>query len=328
VPVGCMSSSYLVNHYDRDENEVNFLSVCDIPGEVEAEMRFDVEIADECEYLHIAKRTRNKPCKMQWQLLPCEAYTTAEGGAPPCTPALIDAACINSDKVADGFSPCACRVVVNFGVQAMNLRTYWDIITDLPNYHGKWMLAILCDVTGTTDTIKMKIFAYQDIQNWGQGYVIEQTVPNAPANEWELLSGWQILSFPVGSHDDDLWDINNRWHIEVYASSTGTTDDLWIAGAYLIPLDDGYFIGGDPTFSGGVTISIVDLDGERGVFPHYSNYRLSNVGGVGKYPSLTPEIENYFYFILSEWGDHVIANTMEVGLKYRPRGIFLRGTNP
>jgi len=330
VPTGWCSARDIVNHLDDDAGHINTFCVAEIPGEVEAEMRLDINVADEAEYIHIAKRTRNDPCLMQWQLLPCEGYTTAEGGAGgACVPGLTDAACIDTDKIIDANSPSGSRITCNFaGAAAMNLRAYWEITTDLFSYYGKWMLGVLCDVSGTTDTIRMRIFVYQDIQNWGQGYVLEQTVPNAPAGEWELLSGWQILSLPVGTHDDDLWDVSNRWRIEVHAETDGTTDDLWIAGAYLIPLDEGYFIGGDPTFSGGLAMSIVDLDGIKGVFPYAGNRRYSNVGCVGKYPSLTPEVENWFYFALSEWNDYVIANTMEISLRYRPRGIFLRGLDP
>jgi len=216
----------------------------------------------------------------------------------------------------------------------MNLRAYWDVVTNLPNYYAKWMLGILCDVTGVTDTVKMKVFVYQDHTKWNQAYVLEQTVPNVTAGYWDLLSGWQILSLPIGTHNDDLWASGNRWRIAVYASSTGTTNDLWIAGAYLFPLDEAYFIAGDLdtdiTDPGPLAYSIADLDGDRGVFPysHTLDCHYSNVGGTGKYPSLTPEVENYFYFALGQSYGYYIERPMQMGLRYRPRGIFLRGVNP
>lgn len=338
IPIGWMSSSYLTNHYDRDANELNFISVCDIPGEVDAEVRIDQEVSAALSDFHIARRSRRTcgdPCYFVWQFTPCEAYTTAEGGVGgACVPGLTDAACIDTDKIIDASSPDGSRITCDFtGNQTMVLRAYWLIEDHLANYSGKYQVAILCKKTGTTDTIHMKIRAYQDTANVSQAYWREMDVPTA--TDWELLMGWRVITFPIGTHDSDQWGEGNRWVIQVYADNSGGgahTDDLWIAGLYLIPIDEEYLIGGAPsiTWAANDRISVMDLDGDKGVFPYRASddTYFANAGAVGKYPKLKPEIENRLYFILANAREVDIEDTSFVSLVYRPRGIFLRGINP
>ncbi|MCK5644151.1 MAG: hypothetical protein KAJ19_25350, partial [Gammaproteobacteria bacterium] len=68
VPTGWKASDYLENHYDRDANEVNFMSVCDIPGEIPAETEIAITVEEIHQDMHVAKRTRDGPCGFQWQL--------------------------------------------------------------------------------------------------------------------------------------------------------------------------------------------------------------------------------------------------------------------
>ena len=75
------------------------------------------------------------------------------------------------------------------------------------------------------------------------------------------------------------------------------------------------------------------LDGERGFFVDNpatpSNY--ASVSTLGALPLLTPEIENWFYISMdgSDLGaDLTITDPVVMSVQYRPRGIFLRGTNP
>lgn len=335
VPTGWMSSSYLTNHYDRDANEINFLSVCDIPGETEAECAITATVSEEGTLYHVARRTRHEPCNFPWQLLACDAYTHSEPGAPPCTPNLIDnVTCFDSDKIGDGNSPCACHIRVDFNAaQNMQTRAYWPITTNLTNHQGKFTVAVLCRKTGATDTINMQIRMYQDTAFWRQGAVVKIDVPTA--TDWELLYGWQTMSFPIGSHDDDLWDTGNQWVLEVAAenlSDGAHADNLLIAGAYLIPLDEGHLVAGSNLFDvvANSSLTVQDMDGDKGAFPWDTalNTYYSNVGAVGKYPVLTPEIENWFYFILADFNEVNIDDNATVSIEYRPRGIFLRGANP
>jgi len=69
---------------------------------------------------------------------------------------------------------------------------------------------------------------------------------------------------------------------------------------------------------------------DRGVFVHRTDTakHYSHYGAVGSYPKLTPEIENWLYFISSQSAGVDITDLITVGIKYRARGIFLRGTNP
>ena len=112
-------------------------------------------------------------------------------------------------------------------------------------------------------------------------------------------------------------------------------DALWIAGAYLMPLDEGTMIAGSPTtqFSAGTDFTIDNLDRNKGVFPYNagSSTHYNNIGAVGQLPTLTPEVENWLYFSLGQTfgtGEVLITDPAVVSVEYRPRGIFLRGSNP
>ena len=336
VPTGWKASDYLENHYDRDANEVNFMSVCDIPGEIPAETEIAITVEEIHQDMHVAKRTRDGPCGFQWQLIPCEGYTTAEGGAGgACTPGLTDAACIDSDKIIDATSPSGSHIAVSFAGNAnMVLRCYWNVTADLIRYYGKFALAVLCKATGATDTINMRVSLHESFAAFQQGYIIEQAVPIVATNDWHLLSGWTVFSFPVGPHDDDLWGTGEFWRIEVYAehvSANGITDTLEIAGAYLIPLDEAYLIsGGIAHWSAGAILAIKNLDGDRGAFVYSptSDRYYPSTGAVGAYPMLEPEIENWLYFIASDLNEVTITDSLVARVRYRPRGIFLRGANP
>lgn len=341
VPVGWMSSSYLTNHYDRDANEINFFSVCDIPGESEAEMQLDMTMGQQFYLHHIAKRTRDEPCQFIWQLIPCEGYTTAEGGGGgACAPGLTDASCIDSDKIIDAASPSGSHIAVSFaGLQTMQLRAYWDIAADLASYYGRFMLGVICRATGLTDVINMEIRANLGFGTiiWNQGRIISQRVDTAAANQWEVMTGWSLLSWPIGTHNDDLWASGNQWRIELWAETDGIpTDTLQIAGVYLIPLDEGYILAGDSTvpFAANAVATVKNLDGDRGDFVYNAaNDRYyPNLGVVGTWPLLTPEVENWLYCAWTTFGGSAteidITDTMTVSLRYRPRGIFLRGSNP
>jgi len=337
VPVGWMSSSYLTNHYDRDPNEVNFLSVCDIPGEVDSELRLDLVSDGALTTLHLAKRTREKPCNFIWQLLPCDAYTEAESAGPPCNPNLVHALAKDSDKLIAGTSPCGCYVDVDFAlVQNMAVRCWWEIkpaiIEQLESYSGKFAVAVLADKSMDTDSVHMQVYAYADHSFFLQGQIINQVV--LPA-DWGIISGFSVFSFPPGAHDRQQWDQGNEWRIGIRASITGAApwDHLMIAGVLLIPLDEAYCVAGAGfELSIGDEISISDLDGIEGMLAiadtGVDRRFYSNIGYVGKIPGLTPKVENYLYFLWRDDIGTIIANTMKVTARYRPRGIFLRGTNP
>jgi hypothetical protein len=330
VPVGWKSSDYLVNHYDRTANHINFTSVCDIPGETEAECRITYESDQVISYVHVAKRTRNNPCSFIWELLAVDAVVTA-----------ADANCKDSTIVGgDGTAPGGSHVAVSFaGFQTMQLRCYWDITSDLMSYYGKVILGVLAYATGGVDTINMKVRG-RDESNV-MGYGIKRVVPAVTygvGTDWMLVTGWEVLSYRIGTADDDLMGTGNNWRIELYAehvSGDGITDTLKIAGAYLIPVDESYLIGGQWAAFGGGTdepFVIKDMDGDRGVYGYYADVDAwhPNLGAVGVYPSLTPKVENYLYFIGSYGADPEIdiTDTERVSVTYRPCGVFLRGANP
>ena len=335
VPTGWMSSSYLTNHYDRDANTVNFLSVCDIPGEVEAESRYLIDIDDSTAYLRVARRTRNNPCNFIWQLIPCEGYTTAEGGAGgACTPGLIDGVtCIDSDKIIDATSPSGSRINVTFaGDQTMRRRCYWDIgLTpldrELMSYYGKFQLLLVAKMAGGTDDATIRVLA-SDSPNT-LGYVAERDVSGVA---WTLYDGWETLAYRIGTVDNDLFGAGNSLRILIYAETDGTpTDDLHIAGAFLVPIDESFILGGSFQFASTVDFILKNMDGEAGLFAYASatDVYYPNLGAIGTYPLLTPEVENWLYFVLTgSLESYGLDDTFNVGLKYRPRGIFLRGTNP
>ena len=332
--MGWVSGRNLTNELDAAD-QINVLCVAEVPGEVEAECAITATVGAQGTLYHVARRTRDSPHNFLWELLGHDAFTNAETGGAPCAPGNVDAVtCFDTDKVADASASGGCRIVCNFGVaQNMQTRCYWPITANLASYYGKFTIAVLCKKTGATDTINMQIRMYQDTAFWRQGAVVKMDVPTA--TDWELLYGWQTMSFPIGTHDDDLWDTGNQWVLEVAAenlSGGAHANDLWIAGAYLISLDKGHLVAGSNIFNvvANSLLTIQNLDGDRGAFPRdaATNRHYSNVGAVGKYPALTPEIENWFYFILTDWNEVNIADAAVVSVEYRPRGIFLRGTNP
>ena len=339
VPTGWMSSSYLVNHYDRDENTVNFLSVCDIPGEIDAEIKDTIVLDDLIRFVRIAKRTRDDPCAFVWHLIPCEAYTEVEGGVGgACEPVLIDAGLDDSDKIIDATSPSGSHIEVDFaGDKTMVERCYWQIETNLSSYYGKYALLVVAKVSNATDTITMQIEEFDSPNE--AGLIHTNTVRQT---SWALHDGWELLSYRLGTSDNDLIGPGNEWHIRLYAATDAPgapATDLLIAGAYLMALDEAALVAGSDQYDfGSVTeadMIVKDMDGDRGLFGYTTFFAagdryLPNVGATGSYPLLTPEVENWLYFVITSsavdtWS---LDDTFQVSIQYRPRGIFLRGANP
>jgi len=299
--------------------------VTEIPGEVDAEIKLSATIAQIQGELRIAKRIRDSAYNYIWELLGVNAVVTAG-----------DAICKDSVIAPDAAAPGGQRVEVNFAAtQTMDWRCYWDIITNYQDYRGKYTLGVICKASGATDTITMMVASWDGSATgaWTQGLTITQTVPIPATKQWSLMDGWTVMSFPIGTYDD-TWagGAGDRLRILIRAATnTGTpTDLLYIAGVYLIPLDESYMIAGMPAYypPAGLTWHVKNLDGDRGVFLEGATYMRSNLGGVGSYPLLTPEIENYLYFILGRDSELTITDSLIASIEYRPRGIFLRGTNP
>jgi len=313
VPTGWMSSSYLANHYDTGAGHINYLSVCDVPGEVEAEIKATLTLDNDTSIMRIAKRTRDDPCSFIWQLLAVDASVVG----------CVDASIVGGDATAPGGS----HVRVTFTTtQTTALRCFWDISSDLISYYGKFVLLVVAQMEGATDKAKIKVYA-QDESAWQYGHTLVEVSGTA----WAVYDGWETFSFRIGTHDNDLFGAGNNWRIELFAETNGVpTDDLRIASVFLVPVDERYLIaGGAGAFGGGNTLMILkDMDGDRGMFAYGTgtDTYYPNLGGVGRYPLLTPEIENWLYFVSG--GTYTLTDALHVALQYRPRGIFLRGSNP
>ena len=236
--------------------------------------------------------------------------------------------------MADVNAPGGYRIEVDFaGVQTMQLRCYWNITNNLPSYYGKWQLVLLVSKSANTDDVFMMVQAYNPTYSHREGYIVKQEAQQAAANYWSTLAGWSIFSFPIGVHDDDSWGAGDRWQIRLYASITGAAawDDLWIAGAYLVPLDEGTVIAGNPStqYPAGSDLTLDNLDRNKGAFVYNpgTDTHYNNIGYVGQLPVLTPKIENWLYFSLGQTfgtGEVLITDPAVVSLEYRPRGKFLR----
>jgi len=336
VPTGWMSSSYLVNHYDGDAGHINYLSVCDVPGEVEAECEIEFHPVATLSGAHIIRRSIDNPCNMLWQLTPCNAATKLETGAGgACTPGNTDAFLFDSDKVIDATSPDGSHINVDFlTAQTMETRAYWHLTQNLGDYKGAYQFLLLCKKTLDTDTVKVKIGAFSGVAGSSQGYVVSQEAETAVAGDWNLMSGWNLLSWPVGE-SLDLWGAGNYWSLRVEASIDGAApwDNLQIAGAYLALLDERYVIAGSPIsadMGANDTIYVRDLDGKRGYFSYDGpqDRHDPNRGYVGRLPALEPSIENWFHFAFVKVNTVDIDEGATVSVTHRPRGIFLRGSNP
>jgi len=329
VPTGWMSSSYLVNHYDRrpaDAGHINYLSVCDVPGEVEAEVRYPIDLDNDTRYLRVAKRARNEPCNFIWELNAKDAYceTDAIFG-------LVAADTADSTKVVDPTAPGGHNITVDFdNQQLMVRRCAWSITNDLTSYFGAFVLLVVAKRQNATDTIKMNIRGNDEYSSIGG------TKKRAiSATSWTLYDGWEVLCFRVGASDDELFGAGNDWRIELWASTSGAAPgvtNLYIANAYLMAVDEAHAAGGYAALgTAPYQMILKNMDGDKGLFlykPSTDTY-YPNLGLVGPFPLLTPEVENWLYFITTTTNDvYVFDDTYHVSLRYRPRGIFLRGGDP
>ena len=326
VPTGWMSSSYLVNHYDGDAGHINYLSVCDVPGEVEAEVRYPIDLDNDTRYLRVAKRARNEPCKFIWELNAKDAYceTDAIFG-------LVAADTADSTKVVDPTAPGGHNITVDFdNQQLMVRRCAWSITNDLTSYFGAFVLLVVAKRQNATDTIKMNIRGNDEYSSIGG------TKKRAiSATSWTLYDGWEVLCFRVGASDDELFGAGNDWRIELWASTSGAAPgvtNLYIANAYLMAVDEAHAAGGYAALgTAPYQMILKNMDGDKGLFlykPSTDTY-YPNLGLVGPFPLLTPEVENWLYFITTTTNDvYVFDDTYHVSLRYRPRGIFLRGGDP
>ena len=315
APVGWSSGRNLTNELDAAD-QINVLCVTEIPGEVEAEIKATLTLDDDTSTMRVAKRTRDEPHNFIWQLLGVNAVVTAG-----------DAACIDSALVGDATAPGGQRVTVTFaGTQTMALRCYWDITADLTSYFGKFVLLVIAKMSGTTDMASIKIDEYDETAS-----MIGATKVVVSGTTWTLYDGWEVLGFRIGTHDNDLFGAGNNWRISLQASTDGIpTDELHIACAFLVPIDEAYLAtAAGALFAGGQSQMILkEMDGDRGMFAYGSgtDTYYPNLGGIGTYPLLTPEVENWLYFVSG--GGYVLTDAFHVALQYRPRGIFLRGSNP
>ena len=93
-------------------------------------------------------------------------------------------------------------------------------------------------------------------------------------------------------------------------------------------LDEGHLFAGGALFAAGTDMIIKHMDGDRGLFAYgpVTDTYYPNLGTVGSYPLITPKVENYFYFV-GITSTYTLDDTYGVSIQYRPRGVFLRGTN-
>jgi hypothetical protein len=331
APIGWSSGRNLMNHLDSGADHLNVLCVTEIPGEVEAETVYCLDMDDTSQYLRLAKRTRDNPHDFIWELNADTAYTTADAHY-----ALTDAACIDSLKENDAACPVAHRITVTFaGDQTMRMRCYWDITANLASYYGKFGVVLITKRNALTDTIKVQLYENDELSNYGLLTSIE---PAGTAwNVYKTFDGWETLVFRVGSSDNDLFGAGNNWRICVYASTAGGAawDELHIAAAFLVPLDEGYLLAGGSIYAFGFGImpsKLKNLDGDLGFFRHLTtdDSYSANIGMIGRFPQLTPKVENWFYLLTCTGTSQTYAldDTGRMSVQYRPRGIFLRGTNP
>ena len=322
APVGWCSGRNLTNELDAAD-QINVLCVTEIPGEVEAEAQLEVQYGAYTTYTqYLSRRTRDDPHNMIGTLRSADAVVTAG-----------DASCLDSALVGDVNAIGGSRVTVTFaGNQTMQLRCYWDIAANLASYYGRWGLIVLTNKSADTDTVTMQMKAQQDIPNFSQGQLYTKTVNLVAAPDWIPQDGWELYSFPVGTHDNDYWGVGDFWRIMVYAAISGGAawDELWIGGLYLVPLDEAY------TVAGGVNLAnalarFKNLDGDKGVFLYSaaSDSYYGDFGSRGSPMALAPEVENWFQLLNTHNTGRVdITHAKTVSMTYRPRGIFLRGGNP
>ena len=322
APVGWSSGRNLTNELDAAD-QINVLCVAEIPGEVEAEAQLEVQYGAYTTYTqYLSRRTRDDPHNMVGTLRSADAVVTAG-----------DASCLDSALVGDVNAIGGSRVTVTFaGNQTMQKRCYWDIAANLASYYGRWGLIVLTNKSADTDTVTMQMKAQQDIPNFSQGQLYTKTVNLVAAPDWIPQDGWELYSFPVGTHDNDYWGAGDFWRIMVYAAISGGAawDELWIGGLYLVPLDEAY------TVAGGVNLAnalarFKNLDGDKGVFLYSaaSDSYYGDFGSRGSPMALAPEVENWFQLLNTHNTGRVdITHAKTASVTYRPRGIFLRGSNP
>jgi len=308
-----------MNHLDADADHLNVLCVTEIPGEVEAEVKATIDLDDATKYIRVIKRARDNPHGFIWEMNAANAVVSA--GAPGY--------CIDSVLAADPTAPGGQRVAVTFATnKTMVRRCYWDITADLASYYGKFALAVVAKMEGATDDCKLQIQGIDESNT--EGNITNIAVGNT---WWTLHDGWEVLGFRIGT-SGGIVGAGNNWRISLFASTNAPgapTDDLQIACAFLIPMPT-YLMGGSLSFGAGIANMIVqDMDGNRGLFAYIvgTDTYLPNMAAIGNYPLLTPEVENYLYFVTTQATDEYVYDDMyHVSLEYRPRGIFLRGMNP
>jgi len=298
------------------------LCVTEIPGEVEAEVRYALDLDDNTRYARIAKRTRDDPHDYIWEFNGVDAHTTTTDPVY----------CIDSSLAADATAPGGQRVTVTFaGDQTMQRRCFWPVTSDLVSYYGKFIAFVIAKMEGTTDTATLKVYLRDE-----SNYIGGELTRDVSGTTWRLKDGWDVLCYRVGTWDDDLFSAGNDFELQIYASTDGTpTDYLHIACAFLVPVDEGLIAAGGATLltaAVGPELYIKDLDGDRGAFAYmggaFDTY-LPNQGMIGNFPFLSPEVENWLYFVLTHTMDgYTFDDSWKVSLTYRPRGIFLRGSNP
>ena len=326
APTGWSSGRNLMNHLDAGADHLNVLCVTEIPGEVEAEIKATIDLDNDTRYLRVAKRARNEPCKFIWELNARDAYceTDAIFG-------LVAADTADSTKVVDPTAPGGHNITVDFdNQQLMVRRCAWSITSDLTSYFGAFVLLVVAKRQNATDTIKMNIRGNDEYSSIGgtKNRIISAT-------SWTLYDGWEVLCFRVGASDDELFGAGNDWRIELWASTSGAAPgvtDLYIANAYLMAVDEAHAAGGYAALgTAPYQMILKNMDGDKGLFlykPSTDTY-YPNLGLVGPFPLLTPEVENWLYFITTTTNDvYVFDDTYHVSLRYRPRGIFLRGGDP
>jgi hypothetical protein len=324
APVGWSSGRALKNRLDSTAGNINVLCVTEIPGEVGAETTITCNPAQSFTLEYIAKRTRDDPYGFIWELLGADAFVTA-----------TDANCIDSVLAADATAPGGQRVTVNFATdQTMKLRCYWRIAADR-HYKGSYQVYILANKSASTDMVTMRVRArswYPTSVLFDQGYT--QTVKMIYQwPSWSPYGDWCVFSFPCGVRDDDTWLATDYWYIMVYAAIAGAAawDNLYIAGALLVPVDEAFAIAGNEAYQFNSTYDFYwkNMDGDRGFFTTTASKRTNNLGYVGTLVTLEPKVENWLYFLQNQTSlETYINDAMTVSLTYRPRGKFLRGANP
>lgn len=321
APEAWMGSSFIENHIDATALHINYIDFKGVPGEVDAIAEWTFKCLD---YgagaggvgpmrFYLASRVRGTPAAFQHEFNPVDGTVQTD-----------------TSLAGDATAPGGQRADCDFATTpAMTNRIYWTIAAaDLQHVKGPCRFLLVYNVQ-TADRVRAQLrFGFGSEPALEDGDEVLLSDVAAGKYEFADLGAFDIPPTDIPDAYDGPLTINLR------LSTAATPETTGIQALFMLPVDRAYAVTENLNYAV-VVNGLWVADGRRDPYQVLCvdtsgqfKYQADPVG-PSRFLTIPAEREMRVFFIMQSGVpgvfDYFLDSSWKVTLKFRPRGIHLRG---